>query len=214
MEQKQKKNGRKRGIAAAGMLLVAGVLVTSAAFTDFANINLNGGTAGSGIGPGADNAFALMVAATNPDGSPKVDGSGNVADADWVRANTAAGIDYLLTGIDELAPGSGTATVTIPLKNNSKGTMLTSITIEPQDGKTSDTTLLNALRFDVIQNGVTIASGKTVANIGDVQLSTLDGKATSKVTVVVSIADLGAVANNTLADKTAYVTAHIDASSN
>lgn len=214
MEENQKKNGRKRAVIAAGTLLVAGALVTSAAFTDFANINLNGGTAGGGIGPGTDNAFQLLVAKPDAQGNPTVDASGNVADADWIRANTAAGVDYRLAGIDDLAPGSGVASVTIPMKNNSKGAMLTKLSIN-QKGTASDPALLNALRFTVTQGGTALATNVTQAAAQNVVLSNLTGKGTSKVTVQVSIADQGSqAANNALADKSAYVTAHIDAASN
>lgn len=214
MEENQKKNGRKRAIIAAGTLLVAGALVTSAAFTDFANINLNNGSAGGGIGPGADNAFQLLVAKPDVNGDPLVDGSGNVADANWVSANTAAGVDYRLAGLDNLAPGSGVASVTIPMKNNSKGTMLTKLSIT-QKGAASDPTLLSALRFTVTQGGTALATNVTQSAAQNLPLSNLGGKGTSKVTVQVSIADQGSqAANNALADKSAYVTAHIDAASN
>lgn len=214
MEETQKKNGRKRAVIAAGSLLVAGALISSAAFTDFANINLNGGTAGGGIGPGQDNAFSLLVAKPDPQGNPSVDASGNVADADWIRANTATGVDYRLAGLDNLAPGSGVASVTIPMKNNSKGQMLTKISIN-EKGAASDPALLDALRFTVTQNGTTLASGVKLANVKDINLQTLGGKGTGKVTVAVAIADQGTPdLNNALSDKTAYVTAHIDAASN
>lgn len=213
MDEKQKKNGRKRAVIAAGTLLVAGALITSAAFTDFANINLNGGTPGGGIGPGQDDAFALLVAKPDAQGNPLVDGSGNVADTDWIRANTAAGVDYRLAGIDQLAPGSGTASVAIPMKNNSKGSMLTKISIENKGA--SDPTLLSALRFTISQNGTALVTNVPIAGAQSLNLATLAGKGTGKVTVQVSIADQGSqTANNLLADKSAYVTAHIDAASN
>lgn len=218
MEKNQKKNGRKRAVAAAGTLLVAGALITSAAFTDFANINLNDGTSGGGIGPGQDNAFALLVAKPDAQGNPLVDPvTGDVTDdANWISAATPAGVDYRLTGIDELAPGSGSASVTIPMKNKSKGTMLTKLSIV-QKGAASDPALLDALRFTVTQNGSPVGgvSNLTLAQASNLDLSTLPGKGTSKVTVQVTIANQATQAeNNALADKSAYITAHIDAASN
>lgn len=105
-----KPSGRKRLYIAGGSVLVAAALLTAAAFTDIANINLG---AGSGIGVG-DSSFALLV--------PDVDEDGNIVmpsgEDGWVSAASGEGISYNIPGADALEPNSSVS-ISFPVRNAS-----------------------------------------------------------------------------------------------
>ncbi|NJI58599.1 hypothetical protein HCX50_04050 [Microbacterium oxydans] len=108
----QKKSGRKRLYITGGSILAAAALLTAAAFTDVANINLG---AGSGVGVGEISAFALKVADVDEDGNVITP----VGDEGWVSAASAEGISYNLPGADILGPNES-ASVEIPVRNESE----------------------------------------------------------------------------------------------
>jgi len=91
-----RRTGRRRLIASVGTLLVAGTLVSSAAFVDQANLNLGG----AGIGfP-----YTFDIGVVLPDGTVE-------------QADTDAGFDWTVDGSETLVPG-GSVTTTIPVFNN------------------------------------------------------------------------------------------------
>jgi hypothetical protein len=158
---RRSKRDRKRIIIAGGSVLLVAALMTAAAFTDIANINLGAsanGEAGGGIG-GSDSP-ALHVARTDADGIPVTP----VAESDWVSANTAEGINYVIPGADSMAPGDAPS-VTIPIRNAGYTTPAeTLLTIEQIDGM--EQTLSDSLLFSV---SYTSSDGETVSLVTDRQ---------------------------------------------
>ncbi len=159
-------SGRKRLYVAVGSTLAIGALVTAAAFTDYANINL-GGAQGGGIGS-ADNAFVLHVAKTGDDGLP-VDREDLENDEDfWVSANTDEGARYTLAGAENLVPGQ-TLNVSIPVRNSSdpfSAELVLSFVDKAE--VTADSTLRDALRFTAVFKP---AVGSAIEFIKDAPLS-------------------------------------------
>ncbi|WP_157993015.1 hypothetical protein [Leucobacter luti] len=98
--KKKKMSGKARAALAVGSLLGVAALATTAAFTDFANINL--GSGGEGIG--SSSKFDIAVVDT---------------DDTVLQADTEAGVDWVIPGADSFVPGR-TLTTTIPVFNNSK----------------------------------------------------------------------------------------------
>jgi len=105
----EKSSGRKRLYITAGTVLAGAALLTAAALTDVANINL-----GTGSGIGVDQ-FRLMVAAADANG----DVIAPEDEDDWVSAAGDEGVSYNLPGADLLQP-DGTASVTFPILNDSE----------------------------------------------------------------------------------------------
>jgi len=101
------RSGRRRLAVSAGVLLLAGTLVSSAAFVDQATLNLGGG----GIGfP-----YTFDIGAVLPDGTVE-------------QADTDAGYDWVVDGAQTLVPG-GSVSTTVPVFNNTP-TLAADTTVE------------------------------------------------------------------------------------
>jgi hypothetical protein len=122
MEDVQKKTtGRKRALIAGGSLLGIAALVTAAAFTDSAYLNLGNGNGGDGIGGGA-NAFNVKVvdtAATTNLPLAKDFSEAKAGDL-WQEADKpgADGVTIGIDGADTITPGD-TVSTSIPFLNDS-----------------------------------------------------------------------------------------------
>lgn len=103
------KSGRKRAIIAGGAILGVAALATTAAFTDFARLNLNGE---GGFG-GASNSYNLVVS------SGQEATVAAVPEANWIEANPDAADIAPITGAEALVPGGNSIYVNIPVKNDS-----------------------------------------------------------------------------------------------
>lgn len=103
-----KKSGRKRAIITGGVLLGAGALITAAAFTDFALLDINGE---GGFG-GSENAYNITVSTGQ---EPKVAEVTN-----WVEANPDAESVAPIDGADSLFPGGDPLYVNLPVMNASQ----------------------------------------------------------------------------------------------
>lgn len=104
------KSGRKRAIIAGGALLGVAALVTTAAFTDFARLNL-GGDGGFG---GAENNYNLVVSSGQEATVAAVPAEG------WIEANPDAANVAPIVGAEALIPGGKSILVNLPVKNDSK----------------------------------------------------------------------------------------------
>lgn len=138
------KSGRKRLYIAGGSVLAAAALLTAAAFTDIANINLG---AGSGIGVG-DSSFALQVADVDEDGNPVIP----VDEDGWVSAAGADGISYNIPGAEALEPNES-VTVEIPVRNAS-ATLDGQLRVSFQDITAVPSPVTDALLFSVAYTDV------------------------------------------------------------
>lgn len=203
---------RKKVILSVAALAGVGVLATTAAFTDFANLNLGNGADGSGIGGGA---FNIQVVGTDADNLP-VPGT-------WQEADTAQGVDIAVPGADTITPGD-TISVEIPYLNDS-ATLGADIAVWMNEvpGKTSDATYLGQLRFtvkDATGTAITGASNLTfdafneLSEAANLTPTALAAGADSKLTLEIKLESLGDdAANQALNGGTAYVQLHFDATS-
>jgi hypothetical protein len=205
-------NGRRKVLAAWGVLAGAAALLTAAAFSDAIYLNFGTGADGSGIGGGGTGkVYNLQVAAVNPDGTFKTDGT-------WMEADDPKGVNIKLPGAESLFPGSTPATVQIPIRNQSEniGSTLNLKLINTDPAKTS-VDYLGALRFDIAMpaphgGGAAIAlTDKTFAELSaGVPLNNLAAKEASSVTVTVKLPDQGSeTANNNLNGKAAWIQANL-----
>lgn len=214
VNQKPKRTGRKRLLLAAGAGVGVVALVTAAAFTDFANLNL--GTDGLGAAQ-----YNIQVVGTDPV-------TGIPAPGTWQEANTVAGAPIAITGADTLFPGGPPVTVTIPVQNAS--TTLSSslevalLKLPDAAPKVTDANYLASLRFSISQpataidatpvalTDLTYTAASAVLNLND-----LEALEVSSVTISVSLLDQAtsgaAYADNTLNGKKAYVQADFTGSS-
>ncbi|MDP5228621.1 MULTISPECIES: hypothetical protein [Arthrobacter] len=104
-----RRTGRKRAIITGAALLGFGALATSAAFTDFALLDLNGA---GGFG-GDANKYNIQVA------TQQVDHVSDVQDAQWLEANPDAET-LTIAGADSLIPGGQAIYAKIPVRNASQ----------------------------------------------------------------------------------------------
>ncbi|GAB3620975.1 hypothetical protein GCM10027417_22360 [Glutamicibacter endophyticus] len=119
--QHPNKSGRKRATLTAAALLGVGALVTAAAFTDFALLDLNGS---GGIG-GSANKYNIQVS------TQSVDRASDVSEKQWVEANPEAeSLD--IPGADALIPGGKSIVAKIPVRNASH-TMRSSLDLSLQN---------------------------------------------------------------------------------
>lgn len=155
------KRDRKRLLIAGGSVLLVAGLMTAAAFTDYANINLGASANGSGAGGiGGTDSPALLVARTDAEGVPVTP----TLDTDWVSANSEEGINYVIPGADSMNPGDAPS-VTIPIMNAGYTTPAeTTLTIEQIDGM--EQTLSSSLLFSV---SYTSSDGETTSLVTDRQ---------------------------------------------
>ncbi|MGW6006401.1 hypothetical protein ACWFNS_13660 [Oerskovia enterophila] len=200
---------RKKTLYSIGALVGIGALATTAAFTDFANLNLGNGTDGSGIGAGS---FNIQVVGTDVDGVP-VPGT-------WQEADTAEGVDIAVPGADTITPGD-TISVELPYRNASEklGADL-KLWMNEVPGKTSDPAYLAALRFSVeAADGSALVSDLTFDEFNELSESAaltpsaLAPGADDVLTLSITLLDQGAEANAAINGGVAHVQAHFDAAS-
>ncbi|WGD37922.1 hypothetical protein [Lysinibacter sp. HNR] len=150
----QHRKGRKRAVIALGSLVGVAILVTSAVFTDFANLNLGA----SGIGT---DGFNFQVVGTDPV-------TGAIIPDTWQEANTPGGAPIAIAGANSIFPGGPSISVDIPIRNDSTNinSAVTLGLIQLADTPTDVTSAnyLASLRFQVTQpatslNGSPIDSG-------------------------------------------------------
>lgn len=196
--------GTKRLVVAGGSLLAIAGLVTAAAFTDFANLNLGDGTADSGIG--GDNRFNIQVVGTNASGVP-VAGT-------WQEANTAAGVNIAVPGADTITPGD-TISVDIPFRNESpKLSADIDFSLQDRPGYVSDPEIADALRYTIALDGTAIISDATQDQVADLDLGVYTTGSQGTLRVSIALPDQGTeAANNALQSKVSYVQAHFAATS-
>lgn len=197
-------SGRKRALLTGGALLGVTALLTAAAFTDFANLNIGSGTDDSGIG--GNNRFNIQVVGTDTAGLP--------LPGTWQEANTAGGVNIKVPGADLITPGD-TVSVNIPFRNESPA-FSANITFSLKDraGYTSSPALASALRYTVTLDGVAIVSNVTQTAVNALNLGTFVAGKTGVLGVSITLPDQGsAAANNAMQGQISYVQAHFDATS-
>lgn len=197
-------SGRKRMVAALGALLGITGLVTAAAFTDFANLNLGNGTDDSGIG--GNNRFNIQVVGT--------DATGNPQPGTWQEANTATGVNINVPGADTITPGDSVS-VAIPFRNESPA-LSAAVTFSLQDrpGHTSDPDIAAALRYTILLDGTALVTDVNQASVADLDLGTYAVGDQGTLAVTITLPDQGTeAANNALQGQLSYAQAHFDATS-
>lgn len=196
--------GKKRLIMGAGSLLIVGGLLTAAAFTDFANLNLGNGTDDSGIG--GDNRFNIQVVGT--------DTAGNPVAGTWQEADTAEGVNINVPGSGTITPGD-TVSVDIPFRNESPVLSAdVSFSLQDRPGFTSDPVIADALRYTVSLDGNPIITDATQDEVSDIDLNVYTAGMWATLTVTIALPDQGSEdANNALQGQISYVQAHFDATS-
>lgn len=209
----EKKKGRKRAIIAFGSLLGIAALATSAAFTDFANLNLGS----NGIGT---DSYNIQVVGTDPV-------TGEIAQGTWQEADTTEGAPIAIVGAETMFPGSAPITVDIPVRNTSANIAsslgLGLVKIPDAGQNVTDPNYLSSLRFDIEQpatsrNAVAFtATDKTFAELASLALNELDGLEESNVTITIRLLDQAtsgaAYEDNALNGKKAFIQAQFTGSS-
>ena len=206
---------RRKGLVAWGALAGVAALITTAAFTDNAFLNLGGA---NGIG-GADSTYNIQVGATDAEGR-FVEG--------WQEADDPIGVPVFLEGAQSLFPGSEAIGIDIPVRNDSAhftsslAISLAQIADDVEAGKVTDANYLASLRFDVAMPATQLGAAVTHTDLTFDQVSALalnDLAAEEETTVSLSIrllsqADSGAAwEDNTLSGKGAFLQAVLDGSS-
>lgn len=196
--------GKKRMAFGAGSLLLVGGLITAAAFTDFANLNLGNGTDDSGIG--GNNRFNIQVVGT--------DDAGNPVPGTWQEANTAEGVNVNVPGADTITPGDSVS-VDIPFRNESP--VLTAdiaFSLQDRPGYTSDEAIADALRYTVELNGTDLVTNVPQSGVDNLDLDQYLAGESGTLSITIALPDQGsATANNALQQQVSYVQAHFDATS-
>lgn len=208
-EIQTKTKGRKRVIIAAGALLGIAALATSAAFNDYANLNMGANGIGNGAG---EPAFNIEVVKTDP-------ATGVQSPGEWQDAKTAAGVPLFIQGSNAIAPGD-TISVDIPFRNAS-AELSAQVTLEIQDivgGQVSDALMKQNLLYTVTYDGTALVTEKTQAEIAaltdKMSLGLLEAGEEATVKIQIKLKDRGTVVlNNELMDKQAFPQAHFDADS-
>jgi hypothetical protein len=141
---------RRRAALAWGSLAGLAALVTTAAFTDVARLNVGA----DGLG-GSDSTYNIQVGAT--------DAAGQLVPGAWQEADAVAGVPLALTGADSLAPGGPAASMELPVRNDS-GTFSSTLDLsidgladDAGAGRLTDPSYLDSLRF-------TVSMGATAAD--------------------------------------------------
>lgn len=206
---------RRKGLVAWGALAGVAALITTAAFTDNAFLNLGGA---NGIG-GADSTYNIQVGATDAEGR-FVEG--------WQEADDPIGVPVFLEGAQSLFPGSEAIGIDIPVRNDSAhftsslAISLAQLADDTEAGKVTDANYLASLRFDVTMPATQLGAAVTHTDLTFDQVSALalnDLAAEEETTVSLSIrllsqADSGAAwEDNTLSGKGAFLQAVLDGSS-
>lgn len=206
---------RRKGLVAWGALAGVAALITTAAFTDNAFLNLGGA---NGIG-GADSTYNIQVGATDAEGR-FVEG--------WQEADDPIGVPVFLEGAQSLFPGSDAIGIDIPVRNDSAhftsslAISLAQIADDVDAGKVTDADYLASLRFDVTMPATELGAAVSHTDLTYAEVSALalnDLAAEEETTVSLSIrllsqADSGAAwEDNTLSGKGAFLQAVLDGSS-
>jgi hypothetical protein len=206
---------RRKGLVAWGALAGAAALLTTAAFTDNAFLNLGGA---NGIG-GADSTYNIQVGATDGEGVFLNDGT-------WQEADNPIGVPVFLEGAQSLFPGSDAIGIDIPVRNDSahftSSLAISLAQIADTADAVTDANYLASLRFDVTMPATSLAAaqshtGLTYAEVQALALGDLAAEEESVVSLkirLLSQADSGAAyADNTLSGKGAFLQAVLDGSS-
>jgi len=206
---------RRKGLVAWGALAGVAALITTAAFTDNAFLNLGGA---NGIG-GADSTYNIQVGATDAEGR-FVEG--------WQEADDPIGVPVFLEGAQSLFPGSDAIGIDIPVRNDSAhftsslAISLAQIADDVEAGKVTDANYLASLRFDVTMPATELGAAVSHTDLTYAEVSALalnDLAAEEETTVSLGIrllsqADSGAAwEDNTLSGKGAFLQAVLDGSS-
>ncbi len=197
--------GKKRLVLAGASILAAAGLMTAAAFTDFANLNLGAAGDDAGIG-GGDSRFNIQVVGTDELTDLPVPGT-------WQEANTSEGVTIAIPGANTITPGD-TLTVEIPFRNESPALGASiDFALQDQPGKTSDEFYASQLRY-TIQLGDEVLLEEATMEQANLHLGTYAANTEDKLTVSIHLLDQGDPAkNNALQGKIAYVQAHFGAES-
>lgn len=214
-EQTTDRRRRRKGLVAWGALAGVAALLTTAAFTDVARLNIGA----NGIG-GADSTYNIQVGATDADGRFV---------AGWQEADGPAGVPIALDGAESLFPGSSPIAVTIPVRNDSThfgsslALTLVQLADDEDEGRVTDADYLSSVRFSVDMPATSLdttavsASDLTFAEVRAVALNDLAAEEESTVRLTVRLLSqsesLAAFDDNSLAGKGAYVQAVLDGSS-
>jgi hypothetical protein len=206
---------RRKGLVAWGALAGVAALITTAAFTDNAFLNLGGA---NGIG-GADSTYNIQVGATDAEGR-FVEG--------WQEADDPIGVPVFLEGAQSLFPGSEAIGIDIPVRNDSAhftsslAISLAQIADDVDAGKVTDADYLASLRFDVsmpaTQLGAAVShTDLTFAEVSALALNDLAAEEETTVSLgirLLSQSESGAAwEDNTLSGKGAFLQAVLDGSS-
>jgi hypothetical protein len=207
---------RREALVAWGALAGVAALLTTAAFTDVARLNLGSG----GIG-GSDSTYNIQVGGT--------DGDGTFVAGTWQEADDAAGVPIAISGAESVFPGSTPISVEIPVRNDSTAfasslsLTLSQLADDAGAGRVTDANYLSSLRFDVAMPGTSrdatpvAESGLTFAQASAVVLNELAAEEESTVTLTIALlsqSESGAAfGDNTLSGKGAFLQATFDGTS-
>jgi hypothetical protein len=207
---------RRKAVLAWGSLAGIAALVTTAAFTDVARLNVGA----QGLG-GADSTYNIQVGAT--------DASGQLVPGAWQEADAVEGVPLALTGSDALAPGGPAAAMELPVRNDSRtfaSTLDLSVDGLADDagaGRVTDPSYLASLRFTVSMQptagdpAVARHQGLTFAQMQTLELNELAPGEESVVALSVTLLPQSESAapydDNALNGKGAYLQLRLDGSS-
>lgn len=206
---------RRKALVAWGSLAGVAALLTTAAFTDVARLNLGSG----GLG-GSDATYNIQVGATDAEGA-FIPG--------WQEADDAAGVPIALTGAESMFPGSTPISIEIPVRNDSP-TFASSLALglnqladDAGAGRVTDADYLSSLRFDVQMPATSrdaaavTETGLTFAEADALVLNELAADEESTVTLTIALlsqSESGAAhTDNSLAGKGAFLQAQLDGAS-
>lgn len=211
--QTEDRKRRRKGLVAWGALAGVAALITTAAFTDRAFLNIGS----NGIG-GSDSTYNIQVGQT--------DDAGNFVEG-WQEADDPIGVPISLEGAQSVFPGSDPVSVTVPVRNDSaqfSSSLAISLAQLPDTAEdVTDANYLASLRFAVSQPATSLVAtpvaqtGLTFAEVRDLALNDLAADEESEVRLEVRLlsqsesdADWD---DNSLAGKGAFIQAVLDGSS-
>lgn len=206
----------RKALLAWGSLAAAAALITTAAFTDAAHLNL--GT--NGIG-GADSTYNIQVGATDAEGA--------FIAGQWQEADDPAGVPIAIEGAQAVFPGSDPISVVIPVRNDSpvfNSSLTLTLSQLPDDaanGVVTDANYLSSLRFDVSMPATSLGATPvaqtdlTFAEVSALVLNDLAADEESTVTIAIRLLSQtesgAAFPDNDLSGKGAFLQATFDGES-